>query len=229
VGAASALSGQVISEILREYYQFSPQIAANLEKDELARKAVLRIVVRPLIAWYTLASNLGLERADRNAVSQAAQEVLDACPRSLGEGLVAPVLEAIQSGGPLPEDAPQQLLAFLPRIREAARLRFASWAILDALVRAWTLSARHVDVLAEVGEWLATAPLELVAQPKDPKRLDVDLAALAGFFDFRPRARLQLGARLAEAWPESVEALERHGFMELSSGSSKEQEKAKNE
>jgi hypothetical protein len=219
VGAVSALSGQVVNEILREYYQFSPEIAANLEKDEVARKAVLRIVVRPLIAWYTLVSNLGLERADRNAISQAAQEVLDACPRSLGEARVAPLLEAIRSGGPLPDDAPQQLLAFLPRIREAARLRFASWAILDALLRVWTLTTRHVDVLAEAAEWLATAPLELVAQPNDPKRLDMDLAALAGFFDFRPRARLQLGARLAEAWPETVEALERHGFMKPSSGS----------
>lgn len=213
VGAISALSGQVISEILREYYRFSPEIAANLEKDEATRRAVLTIVVRPIVAWYTLVSNLGLEPADRDAVSQAAQELLDACPRYLGESRVAPVLKAIWSGGPVPEDAPQQLLALLPKIRQASRLRFVSWAVLDALVRAWTLTTRHVDVLAEVAEWLASAPVEMVVPPDDPQRLDAELGALAVFFDFQPRARQQLGARLAEAWPEAVDALKRHAFI----------------
>src|SRR5260221_145191 len=55
VAAASGLAAKLIDAIYDEYYQFSPGIAANLEQDAVARNAVLRIVVRPLLAWYTLA------------------------------------------------------------------------------------------------------------------------------------------------------------------------------
>jgi len=81
------------------------------------------------------------------------------------------------------------------------------------LTRAWTLTTRHVDVLGEVSEWLATAPLEGFTPPSCAKRLEVELGALAGFFDFHPNARRQLGARLGAAWPQAAESLKRHGFM----------------
>ena len=97
--------------------------------------AVLWIVVRPLLAWYSLAGTLVFEQADQNVVNQAVREVLSVCPRYLGGSSIATLLETIRSGEPLPADSPQLLLDFAPRIREAARLRFASWAILDPLVR----------------------------------------------------------------------------------------------
>ena len=92
--------------------------------------------VRPLLAWYSLAGTLALKEADRNAVGQAAKDLLSACPRYLGRSSIAAVLEKIRSGGALPASAPRPLVDFAQRIQAAAQLRFASWAILDPLVRA---------------------------------------------------------------------------------------------
>jgi hypothetical protein len=213
VVAASGLGAQLIDVIYREYYQFSPGIAAELQQDAVARKAVLWIVVRPLIAWYRLANTLAFEQADRSAISQAVRDVLKACPRYLGGSSIASLLETIRSGEPLPAEAPQLLLDFAPRVQKATRLRFAAWAILDPLVRVWTSTTRHLDVVDGVSQWLATAPLELLATPSDPDLLDVELGVVAGFFDFKPMARRQIGVRLAAAWPQAANALERHGFI----------------
>jgi hypothetical protein len=212
ISAVSGLSAQLIDGVYLEYFQFSPGIAAEVEQDLFARMGMLRAVVRPLLAWYTLAGTLGLEFDDRDAVSRRAQDLLDACPRFLGIR-IRPLLEAIRSGGPLPANAPQALLAFLPRIREAVRLPLASWAILDPLIRAWTLTTRHLDVLSEVAEWLAAAPLEKCAPPSDPELLDQEIATLAGFLGFQPTARFPMGMRLATAWPEASDSLKRHAFL----------------
>lgn len=214
VAGVSGLSAQLISVIYGEYAQFSPGIAGELEQDAFARQAVLWIVVRPLLAWYTLAGALALEQADQKAVSRAKRGVLKACPHFLGRSSIVTLLETLRSGEPLPADAPQLLLDFAPRIQQAARLRFASWAILDPLVRVWTSAVRHHDVADEVAQWLATAPLELLARPSDTELLDLDLGGLAGFFNFKPAARRQIGTRLATAWPEAVAILERHGFIQ---------------
>ncbi len=173
VATASRLSGQLIDVIYRDYSQFSPEIAAELEQDAVARNAVLWVIVRPLLAWYTLAGILALEQADQKAANQAAQEVLNACPQYLGGSSIIPLLEAIRTGRALPENTSPLLLDFVPRIRQWARLRFASC----------------------------------------PQMLDVELGVLAGFFDFRPMARRQLGKRLTAAWPGAASALERVGFV----------------
>jgi hypothetical protein len=215
IGARSPITGRLINEILREYYRFSPEIARLLEKDAVARRAILAVVVRPLIAWYALVSALGLERGDSDAVSHAAQGLLDACPRLIGESRIAPLLEAIQAGSPTPPNgAPEQLCVFWPRITQIAGLHLASWALLDALVRAWTITSRHADVLSEVADWLATAPLAEILPSNDPNELEVELASLAEFFDFEPRARRELGNRLARAWPSATESLRRHDFIQ---------------
>jgi hypothetical protein len=213
VCAVSELSGQLIERIYSEYFRFSPGIASQLEEDPLTRMSVRRFVVRPLLAWYSLSSAIALNPGDRNAVREAERELLKACPRLLA-WKVAPFLEAIRSGESLQQHSPQPLLAYMPRIREAARLRLASWAILDALVRAWTLTNRDTtDVLGEIAEWLASAPLEAVTLPKDPKLIDAELGVIAGFLDFQPRARRTMGLRLAKAWPQAVDSLKRHGFI----------------
>jgi hypothetical protein len=212
VAGASGLSAQLIDVIYDEYYQFSPGIAAELEQAAFARQAVLWVVVRSLLAWYTLAGTLAFEQADQKAVNQAARDVLRVCPRYLS-GSIAALLETIRSGEPLPADAPQLLLDFAPRIRAAARFRYAAWAILDPLVRAWRSAARSLDVVEGVSQWLAIAPLEVLAPPSDPQLLDMELGILPGFFDFRPAARQQLGERLAGAWPDATAVLARHGFV----------------
>jgi len=210
IADVSCLGARLIDMIYREYYQFSPSIADEIGQSAASRQAVLWVVVRPLLAWYTLAGTLAFEHADQNAANNAVKDVLNACPRYLGAKSIASVLNTIRSGEPLPTDAPEMLLHFAPRIQFAARLRFASWAILDPLVRVWSASAQQRDVIDEVSQWLATAPLEALAQPSD---LDKELKALANFFDFRPTARHQLGERLATAWPDAITMLARHDFI----------------
>jgi hypothetical protein len=212
VGSVSGLSAQLIDVIYGEYYQFSPAIAAELEQDAFARQAVLWVVVRPLLAWYTLAGTLAFDQDNEEAVKRAARDVLSACPRYLSGSVVA-LLEAIRSGESLPADAPQLLLDFAPRIQEAARFRCASWAILDPLTRAWRSADSGLDVVEEVSQWLATAPLEVLAPPSDPQLLDLELGTSASFFNFRPAAKRQLGERLAAAWPDATAVLARHGFI----------------
>jgi hypothetical protein len=213
VAAASGMAAKLIDAVYDEYYQFSPGIVVNLEKNAGARESVLWMVVQPLLAWYKLAGAVALDLADQSAVSRAKQEVLRACPPYFGGAHIAALLETIRAGESLPADSPQLLRDFAPRLQEAARLRFASWAILDPLIRVWKSTTSDHDVIDEVSLWLETAPLEALSPPCNSEALDVDLSRLAEFFGFKPRARRNLGARLAVAWPEARASLERHGFV----------------
>jgi hypothetical protein len=213
VAAASKLAAQLIETIYQEYYQFSPEIAANLQQDAAARNTVLGIVVRPLLAWYTLAGVMALKSHDDEAVAQALQEVANACPQFLGSSLIPTLLEKIRDGQPLPVLAPKLLRQFAPRLQQVAQLRFASWAIFDPLIRVWRAAAASEQLITAVSEWLATAPLEALEPIANPELLETDLSSLASFFDFQPQARQQLGARLAVAWPAATAALQRHGFF----------------
>jgi hypothetical protein len=212
VGAASRLAAQLIDLVYGEYKEFSPGIAAELRRDGIVREAVLRMVVRPLFAWYTLAGTLAFEGADRKAVGRAAREVSNACPKYLG-GTIIPFLEAIRAKEELPANTPRVLLDLAPRV---AHLRFASWAILDPLVRAWRSATDRLDVVDEVGRWLADAPLEALSPSDDTGLLDRELGVLARFLDFRPTARARLGERLRTAWPHAAVALEQAGFVRQS-------------
>lgn len=213
VAAASRLAAQLIESIYQGYYQFSPQIADNLQQDASARNAVLGIVVRPLLAWYTLAGVMALKSHDDEAVSQALREVVNACPQFLGSSLIPSLLEKIRDGKPLPVLAPKLLRQFAPRLQHVAQLRFASWAIFDPLIRVWRTATTSEQLITAVSEWLATAPLEALEPIGNPELLETDLSSLASFFDFQPQARRQLGARLAVAWPDATAALQRHGFF----------------
>ena len=214
VAAASGLSAQLVDVVYREYFQFSPEIAAGLQQDSVARVAVLSNRCRPLLAWYTLAGILAFEHTDQSAIKQGVQEVLSACPRWLGGPSITALLEMIRSGKPLPADLPQPFLEFAPRVQEAARLRFASWAILDPLLRAWKSTTSRLDVVDQVSQWLANAPLEALAPPIDPELVDAEFSALAEFLSFKPTVRRQIGVRLAAAWPQLADALKRHGFVQ---------------
>ena len=209
VRATSSLGGQLIEAIYDEYAQFSPKIADELELDTVSRMAVLQIVVKPLFAWYTLAGKLALDQADQQTVSQGVQALLDACPQYLGNTILTQ-LEAIRAGEALPADAPAQLVELAPRI---AHLPFASWAILDPLIRACRSVKDNLDVVDEVAQWLATAPLESLSRPNDPKQLELEFGKLTSFFNFKPTARPQLGERLLTAWPEAAVSLEHTGFI----------------
>jgi hypothetical protein len=213
VATASCVGGQLIEAILRDYYQFSPEIAAELDLDEIARKAVLLVVVRPLVAWYTLAGALGIERSSEDGVSQALHDLSSACAYYPDGASIITMLEAVSAGRELNPNTPPLLLEVGPRIREAARLRFTSWAILDPLVRTWQSAINRLDPVDQVAQWLATTPLEALSPPIDTGALEAEMGVLASYFDFNPAARRQLGDRLTTAWPDAVNALERTGFI----------------
>jgi hypothetical protein len=213
VAALSGLTGQLIDGILREYYRFSPEIAANLEHDDAARGTVLSLVVRPLMAWFNLAVTLGLNPSDAKTIEQHVRDVLDQRQGAHGRLSGARILEAIRAGKPLPGLVPPAIRPFAEKAREAARLPLASWALLEPLARIWSLDTGHTHVIDAVSHWLAAAPLETLAQPAGADDLHRELTTLAGFFDFCPLARRQVGIRLAAAWPEAVPALEKHGFV----------------
>lgn len=212
VGGVSRLGAQLIEAIYREYAQFSPAIAADLEQDTVSRQAVLWVVVRPLVAWYSLAGKLGLER-DEESVRAAVQQVAEACPRYLSPASIASMLEVVRSGRELPETAPDLLREFAPKIADAARFPFASWGILEPLVRVWTAAAEGRDVVEEVAQWLAGAPIDSFLIPASPQQLESELEVLSGIMAFHPAARRQLGERLLAAWPHARPALERTAFI----------------
>ena len=201
VSAASGLCARLIEAVYREYARFSPAIAGELGPDPMARQAVLWIVVRPLFAWYSLAEVLGFEAADPKAVRRAAKEVRGACPRYLDGFGIGPLLDRFRTGQALPGSAPALLRRFEPRLRKAARLPFASWAILDPLVRAWTAAARGADPADEVLAWLAAAPVEELPPPAGgPAAVARELSELERLLRFQPSLFHQTRERLAAAW-----------------------------
>jgi len=218
VTAVSRWGGELVDVIYREYAQFSPAVASELERDPIARQVALWVIVRPLLAWYTLAGVLALDHADPEAIQHATDDVMDACSGFTGEPSILALLDTICAGETLPPDTYPLLAKFAPRFQEATRLRFASWAILDPLGRVWRSAAARLDVVDQVAQWLAAAPLEALGLPTDPQMRDVELAVVAGFFDFQPKARLQLGDRLRAAWPDAANALERTGFTSQTRG-----------
>ena len=208
VSAKSRLAADLIDAIYGEYYGFSPAIAAQLQEDTTARQAVLGVVVKPLVAWYALAGKLGLAGADQDGIDHAVRDVASACPRYLASP-VAGVLRAINSNQDLPAHTPQILLDFVPKVREAARLPLASWAILDPLMRLWTCAAQGLDIVDEVAHWLAAAPLSSFPAPGTPQLLEEELRVLASFLAFHQEARRELGESLVKAWPDATDALAR--------------------
>ena len=169
--------------------------------------------MRPLMAWYDLALVLGLESSDTESVERHVRAVQDACDGQPGRSLIGEILEAVRSARPLPAETPQAILPYIDRVRQAASLHTAAWAVLDPLVRMWTLESRGTNLTEEILEWLGAAPLGVLPQPSDLRVLDVELRTVAGFFDFRPAYRQQLGRRLALAWPAAVPSLTSNGFL----------------
>lgn len=210
VSAKSYLGAQLITEFYNEYETFSPGIAADLQLDATAREVVLQLVVRPLIAWFKLAGTLGFGESDER-VRQRKHELSDACLLPLADGVLAQ-LTAVREGAVLPAEAPAMVRELAPRI---AQLRFASWGLIDPLIRTWRSVRDGLDVIDEVAQWLSTAPLEELPlrESMDPESLERELAALASFFDFRQDVKGQLGERLSGAWPEATSALQSAGFL----------------
>jgi hypothetical protein len=207
IRARSRLGGQLIDSVYEEYWRFSPPIAAELRDNPRELFLVLGHVVRPLFAWYTLAAALALDPDDAARQRAASEALAEERPHGGGE-LVLGLLETLRSGAPLPPDLPLLLCDLAPRIAE---FRFASWAILDPLVRLWRGAGEGFDARGEIADWLAAAPLDHLP-PCVGCGLASELETIAGFFAFAPDRRAVLGQRLRSAWPEAAGAIEQVGL-----------------
>jgi hypothetical protein len=214
VFSLSPLSARLAIKVAAEYYQFSPAIAADLERDAIGKTVALTLAVRPLIAWYALACALALDAGDQAAVEAATKAFHAARPPALAMNGLGALLEAIRSGSPLPYGVPEGLQAYLPKIRQGASLPFVNWFVLDPLVRLCSLEDERADVADEISQWLARAPLAMIDAPDEtPDDLDSELRTLAAFFNFSPKGRVELGRGLLAAWPAARDSLARHGFL----------------
>jgi hypothetical protein len=209
VSVASGLGAGLIEAVYGEYERFSPAIAAELTRDDVARDAVLDAVVRPLLAWYTLAGELGFGQGARD-FDAAVREVVESCPEQYGAVMVG-LLESAGAGAWPPESTPSLLSDLAPRV---ADFPFASWAILDPLIRAWKTRVDGLDVVEQVGQWLATAPLQLLDPPTGTEALERELETLTGFLSFDPEQGRRLGERLSAAWLVASSSAESARWLE---------------
>jgi hypothetical protein len=210
---STCLGRQLLDAIYRDYYRFSPRIATELRRDLQLREGVLRFAVRPLIAWYSLAEAVSLAPDDAAAREAWCTEAYRACLFDGDPAVVAQAMAYIRMGQAPSADAPLVLAYLAQQAREASRLRFASWAILEPLVRVWTATAAGSGLCGQVRAWLAAAPLEALDTP-DIDVLDVELALLAkGPLSGRAE-RHDTGHRLAAAWPQTRRLLARHDFVD---------------
>lgn len=210
---ASYLAAQLHDAVYRDYYQFSPRIAAELHRDSGLREDTLHLVVRPLISWFVLAEALALAPGDAGAARLAAERAHRCCKDGVDAAAMAAGLTAIQAGRAPPPGGPPVLRYLATQAPEVAELRFASWAFLEPLVSIWVAASSNWDPCAQVRAWLAAAPLEALDAPA-AEALDAELFLLASGPVSRSSERHELGRRLLSAWPDARAALMRHGFVE---------------
>ena len=193
VSTISPLGSKFIEAIYAEYAQFSPAIANELASDDTARELVLDMVVRPLLAWYTLAGDLGLNPQNHNH-DTAARNVTDACPPQYEE-LMLGLLQSVHTDAQSPDTPLNDLTP------HAADYPLAAWALLDPLTRAWHAHRDHLDITEQIAQWLATAPLEQLDLTMSTETFQRELETLTGFLTFNPQQQQRMHNRLTTAHP----------------------------
>jgi hypothetical protein len=209
---ATTLGAQLLDSIYRDYYRFSPAIAADLRRDENARAAVLALAIRPLIAWYSLVEAIALAPDDIRAQDLALEELERSRPVEADARRVSAVVNALAAGGDMPSDLGALPTEFAPWGGQFASLPFSNWAIVEPLVRFWRSAAEEADILAEVVDWMGLAPLEALAPPKG-EALEHELNFLARGPFREETLRRTVGARMSAAWIDAGPSLTRHGFI----------------
>jgi len=180
-----------IDAVYGEYNQFGPAIADELRRDDDTRELVLDTVVRPLLAWYELAGALALADAGVDTLLESLRRQVQRCVDMLaGGGLETAVLgitdgEVSEAG---PTAVPSGLALLAPRFVDYP---LASWALLDPLMRLWRAAHRidEVDLIAEIGEWLAAAPFKVAAGRES---LPDEVRSVTGFLGDHPELSRQL-------------------------------------
>lgn len=208
------IGGALLDAIDRDFYRFSPRIASDLAEDEKLRGEMLRIVIRPLLAWYGLVEALALEPGEGRQAERA-DAVLATCHADTAPmaRATAASLDTVLRGDPLPPNAPEPFGYLALKAQETVTLPFATWAIFAPVVRAWTCAATGEDIIENAAAWLGEVPLDQLRPPASGDRLDAELALLAQGAFSSPAVRCKIGKRLARAWPHLEAELRRNGFI----------------
>src|ERR1022692_1186684 len=106
---STRLGAQLLDAIYRDYYRFSPRISIEVRRDPELREGVLKIAVRPLLAWYSLAEVESLTPRDARARERWCTEAFRACLIGVDPGVVADAMAAIKMGQLPSSDAPPVL------------------------------------------------------------------------------------------------------------------------
>ena len=211
---SAELGAALLDAIYNDYYSFSPAIADELRADDQLRDQVLRVAVRPLLAWYGLIESLALDSSEPAALKPTVQRVRMPCRAGAASTASAALcFEMIRGGRAVPPDAGEPYAYLASRLVEAVGLPFTAWAIFDPLVRMWTCAATGGDIVRHAQDWLGDAPLDRLQLPLDAARRDRELGLLASGPYRSPELRRTVGARLALAWPELRDELRLHGFV----------------
>jgi len=219
--------GQVLFEaFFREYYQFSPRIAAEIEGSPEFKRAVLDFFVEPLLGFFAIfrevaGGPVGAAASARGHLAEAGRS----------RGLSAPGVAAI--AGRLAHEADPGAAAADPgvvgadpdferalgRILAAASERSAGlavtrWSLLAPLAMFWdwaasqSLDSAPPDFERCILAWLGRLPVVAVDAYRSPGVLSGDLALLPGAGVRNPRVATRIAERVVAAFdlPEDIRA-----------------------
>lgn len=189
VAERSRIADALIAAVYDEYWQFSPAIAERIADSSDTRDMAMLAVVRPLLAWYSLATSLALGRDDKEA---QATKLAEACPGWVDPASIASLIDHIRRHRTVPGDAPPFVEAIAAHLVKGASLPLVDWAILRPLQSAWELASGDEKAQDAIASWLADAPVEAVAGD----HTTADVKALASLLDFAPASKRRLLSRI---------------------------------
>jgi hypothetical protein len=218
---ASVLGRDLVERIYREYYAFSPAIAAELTADPALRAMVHADVVAPLVEWYGLVEARYLH-GDANIVTALAEMLLAGIQQGDMTGL-SDSYSAFARAAPLPVNAPSGLVYLRERIgSQALSTALVRWAYAEPLDACFACAAQGADardLLAKMAGWIGRIPLEGAAAHRGAAEFETEVRNLAAALG-EPAMRHALGARLqtrfaAEPDLDAERALAAHDLIHL--------------
>lgn len=221
---ASILGRDLVERIYREYYAFSPAIAAELTANPSLQAAVRSDVVVPIVEWYGLVEARYVH-GDAKIVTASAEALLTSIRRQHRPPL-ADSYRAFAEGEALPADAPAGLVYLRARIgSRALSTDLVRWAYAEPLDVCFACAAEGGDardLLSRMARWVGRMPLEAAAAPPSTAAFESEVRNLATALD-EPAMRHALGASLrsrfaSEPHLDAERVLAAHDFIETEEG-----------
>jgi hypothetical protein len=238
----SAWGAELFAKLHQEYYRFSPQVAAQMNRTSEVRRAISALAVEPFFEFLSLleayarlgtdvtetvetrlqqfSANLpkgGVEREHAAAIERALSNLKTRlCSEIAEETGETPVFAPRNGAGAL------EILECLCAVIEAAvpARGYVEWALLDPLILFWRAVARPDRsgslFLREVDDWLGSTPVPSCYRDLDEQSLEKDLVYLRGIWFTSRQVRAAIAQRLlesAEGWASSGRLARRFAWL----------------